>query len=191
MLSGILLHYKVIFCMEPVRLIGISVSAPTVIIALVPAIFVVFGTISDASAEKLVIGAIEEVMLTHWRVVLPARIDTGAALSALDARDIVVKGGFAEFKLPPQYGGTSIRYPLVKKKRRIRATVGEERRPVVRVDLCIGTKKVRVDMTLTNRALMDFPLLIGRNALSKGFLVDVDQMFLHPPACPLSPPGEE
>ena len=52
---------------------------------------------------KFTIGAIEEVVLLPWKVKLPARIDTGAAKSSLDARELKVQDDMVEFKLPQKY----------------------------------------------------------------------------------------
>ena len=52
------------------------------------------------AVEKIIIGGIEEVVLLPWGVKLPARVDTGAAKSSLDAREIKVRDDRVEFKLP-------------------------------------------------------------------------------------------
>lgn len=57
--------------------------------------------------EKIAIGLVEDVILLPWGVKLPARIDTGAATSSLDARDLKVQDGMAEFKLPEKRDSTS------------------------------------------------------------------------------------
>jgi len=53
-----------------------------------------------AAEEKMVLGGVEDVILLPWRVKLPARVDTGAAKSSLDAREIKVLDDMIEFKLP-------------------------------------------------------------------------------------------
>ena len=55
------------------------------------------------AGEKITIGDVEDVVLMPWGVRLPARIDTGAATSSLDARDLKVKDSVAVFKLPKKY----------------------------------------------------------------------------------------
>lgn len=40
---------------------------------------------------------------------LPARIDTGASLTSLDARNIRIDDGYAEFEYPSSYGGQHLR----------------------------------------------------------------------------------
>ena len=60
------------------------------------------GTVPAQAKEKIRLGAVENVALLPWGVLMPARIDTGAATSSLDARNLVVKGKTVEFNLPPQ-----------------------------------------------------------------------------------------
>jgi len=40
--------------------------------------------------SKILVGAVEEVILLPWGVKLPARIDTGSGMTSLDARDLTV-----------------------------------------------------------------------------------------------------
>jgi len=44
-------------------------------------------------------------------VKLPARIDTGAATTSLDAKDLVVTDDIAEFRMPRGHGDIKIRLP--------------------------------------------------------------------------------
>ncbi len=50
--------------------------------------------------EKVRIGIAEEVVLLPWGVRMPARVDTGAATSSMDARNVKVEGRVVEFNLP-------------------------------------------------------------------------------------------
>lgn len=45
---------------------------------------------------------------------LPARIDTGASLTSLDARNIRIDDGYAEFEHPSSYGGHHLHLRLLK-----------------------------------------------------------------------------
>ncbi|MCX5802400.1 MAG: RimK/LysX family protein, partial [Proteobacteria bacterium] len=63
--------------------------------------------------EKVTIGAIEEVILLPWGVRLPARIDTGASTTSLDARGLKIQNNIAEFRLPDMYGGLLLSLPVV------------------------------------------------------------------------------
>lgn len=64
-------------------------------------------------------------------------------------------------------------------KRVVKSSSGhEEERAVISLPIRIGQKTVTVETTLTNRQNLEFPMLIGRNLLRKGFLVDVRRSFL-------------
>ena len=65
------------------------------------------GALPVDAKEKIRIGTVENVVLLPWGVELPARIDTGAATSSLDARNLTIKGQMAEFNLPQRYGGAA------------------------------------------------------------------------------------
>jgi len=148
--------------------------------------FFVLGLIGWRGArgeEKIVVGEVEDVILLPWGVKLPARIDTGASLSSLDARDLRVKDGFAEFTLPKKYGGMQLRL-LVVDWLIIRSSEASEKRPIVEVELCIGSKRIHTRVNLNDRSTVRYPLLIGRNALKEKFIVDCTQERCAPPSCP-------
>jgi hypothetical protein len=135
-----------------------------------------------SAAEKVTIGTIEDVLLLPWEVKLPARIDTGAAKSSLDAREIEVKEDRVEFKLPRKYGGLQLRLPIVE-WRHVRTPEGLERRPVVELEICLGSKRFRTLVNLTDRSMVKYPLILGRNFLKESFLVDVKLRRTAKPNC--------
>jgi hypothetical protein len=139
-----------------------------------------------SAGEKMTIGEVEEVVLMPWGVRLPARIDTGAATSSLDARELIVKDKMAEFRLPKMYGGLRLRLPIIGWQK-IRSAEFRERRPVVEITFCIGPKVVRAQVTLNNRATVTYPLIIGRNVLKDKFVVDCMHSNCLPPSCPEVP----
>ena len=135
-----------------------------------------------SAGEKITIGEVEDVLLLPWRVRLPARIDTGAATSSLDARELKVKNNIAEFKLPKKYGGMLLRLPVIDWLH-IRSADFKERRPVVEIMLCIGPKPIRTQVTLNDRSMVKYPLIVGRNILKDNFVVDCMQSNCLPPSC--------
>lgn len=139
-----------------------------------------------SAGDKVVVGEVEDVILLPWGIKLPARIDTGAALSSLDARDLKVEDGFAVFKLGKQFGETQFRFPVTDWLD-IRSAETSERRPIVEVELCIGSKRIRTRVNLNDRSKVRYPLLIGRNTLKENFVVDCMQERCSPPACPEVP----
>jgi hypothetical protein len=133
--------------------------------------------------ETVTIGRIENVILLPWGVKLPARVDTGATVSSLDARELHVDGDVAEFKLPAKYGSSKLRLPIVD-WHDIRSPSSKQRRPVVEVEFCIGSRKIRTRVNLTDRSMVKYPLILGRNILREGFVVDVKRSKIVRPTCP-------
>jgi hypothetical protein len=147
------------------------------------AVLLLLATAQSFSAEeKITLGAVEEVMLLPCCVTLPARIDTGAETTSLDARDLTVRHGQAEFRLSEVFGGTRLTFPVVRSTR-VKGAGGRQARPVVSMDMCIGKRKMHVEVTLADRSDMRYPLLVGRNVLEKGFLVDVSRTRISTPLC--------
>lgn len=140
------------------------------------------GGMPAEAAEKIRIGAVENVVLLPWGVTMPARIDTGAATSSLDARNLTVKGNNVEFNLPPQYGGRLIRLPILKWKT-VKSAGSVGKRPVVVLELCIGSKRIRTRANLNDRSNVKYPLIIGRNTLVRDFVVECSTSFCTKPAC--------
>jgi len=130
--------------------------------------------------EKIMVGRIEQALLLPQGLKLPARIDTGAAICSLDARELEIRGNIAEFKLSEAYGGLELRMPIVRSGH-VRSANTRQQRPVVELEIRLGPKLLRVEANLTDRSQFDYPLLIGRNALKQGFLVDVSKRNIAPP----------
>jgi hypothetical protein len=136
--------------------------------------------------EKIIIGGIEEVILFPWRVRLPARIDTGAAKSSLDAQDLKVQDDMVEFKLPKKYGGLHLRLPIIE-WRHVRTPEGLEPRPIVELEICLGSRRIRTEVNLADRSMVKYPLILGRNFLKENYIVDVRRRKTTPPNCPEIP----
>jgi len=145
-----------------------------------------FGVSTVNAEEKITIGAIEDVILLPWGIKMPARIDTGAARSSLDARELVIMDDVAEFKVPKKYGGQKLRLPIVGWVH-VRSAEARERRPVVEITLCVGPKQIRAEVNLNDRSIVMYPLVIGRDILKENFVVDCHQSRCLPPSCPEVP----
>jgi hypothetical protein len=133
--------------------------------------------------EKIIIGAIEDVILLPWGVRLPSRIDTGAAKSSLDARELIVQDDMVMFKLPKKYGSLQLRLQIID-WRHVRTPEGRERRPIVELEICLGSKRIHTLVNLTDRSMVKYPLILGRNILRENFIVDVKRRRIAPPSCP-------
>jgi hypothetical protein len=113
---------------------------------------------------------------------IKAKIDTGAATSSLHAFDLVDHGKRVAFRLYPwqdaEDDARDAELP-VHDRRVVRSSSGhEEERIVVLLDVQIAGRTATIETTLTNRDSMGFRMLIGREALRQGFLVDPAASFL-------------
>lgn len=108
-----------------------------------------------------------------------AKIDTGAKTSALHAFNVhsSPKGGdWLTFSVHPVQRR---KQPVITCEalcidmRAITSSNGKtEERPVISTTLIIGDRCFETEITLTNRDEMGFRMLIGRQSLSKRFVVD-------------------
>lgn len=146
-------------------------------------IAVLFTTGTAETQDKNVLGAVEEVMLLPWGFKFPARVDTGAATSSIDVCEIEVRKTEVHFTLADRCGGLRLILPLVE-TRHIQTPEGGKERPIVDMEICIGSRRIRAQVTLNDRSRLEYPFLIGRNILWENYIVDVSRSRTAPPVCP-------
>ncbi|KAB1864793.1 ATP-dependent zinc protease family protein [Microbacterium algeriense] len=134
--------------------------------------------------------------LTGWRewVSLPdlevdwikAKIDTGArtsSLHAFDIREFDREGeAWVRFRVKPwqdsQEDAVVVECP-VHDRRAVRSSSGHaQERLVVQLRIRLVDREVLAEITLSNRDEMGFRMLIGREALRRGYIVDPARSFL-------------
>ncbi|NGX16643.1 RimK/LysX family protein [Wenzhouxiangella sp. XN24] len=157
-------------------------------------VFVLAGA-SQAGARdpgKTIFGYVERVVISAEGLSLKARLDTGALTSSLDAHNIVrFRRGDARYvrfdvRDPATDEYVTLERPLVRNVR-IRQHEGPPvRRPVVRMRLCLGHLVREVEVNLTSRKQLIYPLLIGRSAMRSAVIVDPDLTFTSRPKCDLA-----
>lgn len=117
---------------------------------------------------------------------IKAKIDTGAQTSALHATEITEfeRSGepWVRFLVQPwqvdDEDAVEVELP-VHDRRTVRSSSGHAQlRPVVLVKLTLAGRKVEAEVTLTDREEMVFRMLIGREALRQGFVVDSAASYL-------------
>jgi hypothetical protein len=114
---------------------------------------------------------------------IKVKIDTGARSSSLHAFDIEeLPGDRVRFRVQPwqdsDRDGVTAEC-AVHDRRVVRSSSGHtEERIVVLLDLVIHGRTVSAETTLTNRDQMGFRMLVGREALRQGFVVDPARSFL-------------
>lgn len=109
-----------------------------------------------------------------------AKIDTGAktsSLHAFDATELDVDGvPSVRFQVHPWQASDEDAVELtlpIHDRRPVRSSSGHvEDRLVVLLDLSLARRRITAEVTLTDRDEMGFRMLIGREALAQGFVVD-------------------
>jgi len=115
---------------------------------------------------------------------IKAKIDTGARTSALHVSNIKIfkrtnKVTFTIHPVQRQWRPVINTSALMIGERLVKSSNGESTlRPVIETKLKIGKKIFSIELTLVNRDLMGFRLLLGRSAMKKRYLVNSGQSFL-------------
>ena len=134
-----------------------------------------------------IIGWRERVALPELGITsVKAKIDTGARSSAIHASSIesFERDGveFVRFKVhPSQRNRTKVITAEAKllEMRTVRNSGGKsELRPVITTTVTLGTQQWPIELTLTNRKLMGFRMLLGRQGVRQRFLVDSGKSYL-------------
>jgi hypothetical protein len=138
-------------------------------------------------AARLVVGWREWVALPQAGVEwVKAKIDTGARSSAIHAFDLeaydVDGQEWVRFSIHPWQRSDEDHVELslpVLDMREVRSSNGQvEKRYAVSLDVTLAGRTITTVMTLSNRDEMGFRMLIGREALRGGFLVDPGRSYL-------------
>lgn len=117
---------------------------------------------------------------------IKAKIDTGARSSALHAFDIQTfeldGKSRVRFQVHPEQRSTIETVTAeaeVIDWRKVRNSGGKaELRPVVLTEVELMGKRWEIEVTLTNRELMGFRMLLGRQAVRRQFLIDAEKSYL-------------
>lgn len=140
--------------------------------------------------EFEIFGWVEWVKLLDGELRLKAKLDTGAATSSLDATDIqrFRKDGerWVRFTVtdPDTEDQIELEKPLERNVRIIRHDGNHQRRPVIKMGVCIGDRVREIEVNLIDRSNFIYPMLLGRSALEGFALIDSGQTFQNRPRCP-------
>jgi hypothetical protein len=142
-----------------------------------------------------IIGAVERGTLPELGISsLPMRVDTGAATSSLHVENLqeFKRGGrnWVSFNLHPDIHNVNLGVRIttrVKGRKKVKSSSADtEHRIVIDTLLNLGGQEWVIQLTLTNRAQMTYPMLLGREAMSGRFLVDpaLEHLLPRTPPCP-------
>jgi hypothetical protein len=140
--------------------------------------------------KKQVYGWIEDVLIDPAHALkLPAKLDTGADTTSLDARNIrrARRDGedYVRFIVTEPVSGQTVELekPFVRAVRIKAHGSATARRVVVRMRICIGDRSRSVEVNLVDRAHYEYPLLLGRNALRDVAMIDPNLRRTREPSC--------
>ena len=124
---------------------------------------------------------------------IPAKIDTGARTSSLHAEvlDDFTRNGRRFVRFAVDWCGERHLCEAVHVDLRgITSSNGEsQERFVIKTPLRIGMHSFRAEISLADRSQMQFPMLIGRTALRRRFVVDSGHSWLQSPGNADKGPG--
>jgi len=143
-----------------------------------------------AAQEKTVFGYLERVVISTAGLALDAKLDTGADTSSLHAENIKrfkrMGDRFVRFQVRDDEGElVTLERPLSRMVRIRRHDGDYQKRPVVKMWICIGMSKRRVEVNLIDRSQFSYPFLLGRSAMEGSIIVDPDKSFSIQPDCEL------
>lgn len=149
--------------------------------------------VAAASGEgPQVLGWVEKAIVMPVGATVKAKLDSGALTSSIHATGIELRErdgeDWVEFELELEdtASGEQLLTPMALPVERfilVRGAGGADRRPVVRLELCIGDQIYTEQFSLRDRGDMIYPLLIGRRTLRDLGLVDVNSTYLTQPSC--------
>lgn len=139
-----------------------------------------------------VFGWVEEGLIQPENISVKIKLDTGALTSSMDAKDLerFEKAGekWVRFNVEVKDSETGKMANSSFERRvirnvKVRGAGGAEKRPVVVMQMCIGSRIYSEEFSLKDRGKMNYPVLIGRRTLARIGAVDASQTFTMEPRC--------
>ena len=152
----------------------------------IPLLFILM--LSPDAFSKEVIGWVENAYVLPGKVLVKAKIDTGAKSSSLHCNCVnkFLRDGerWVEFSLTDVDGKQVSVEKKVIRTVKIKRHFGDmQKRDVIRLGICIGNQYEESDVSLIDRSGFNYNLLIGREYLKEKFIVDSSQQFTVNPHC--------
>ena len=142
--------------------------------------------------EQQVVGWIEKGLILPEHTAVKIKVDSGALTSSMHAvnletythngkpwvrYDVPVKDADTDELVVMSFDRPVFRRILV------RGAGGSDRRPVVKMSICMGDQVYEEQFSLRDRGDMTYPVLIGRRTIEHIGLIDVSDTFLLKPSC--------
>lgn len=144
--------------------------------------------LSPNAFAKEVIGWVENVHLLPGKVLIKAKMDTGAKSSSLHCDCVAefIRDGerWVRFVITGIDGEPVTVEKKVVRTVKIKRHFGDvQQRDVVRMGICIGDQYEETDVSVIDRSGFNYSLLVGRTYLKDKFIVDPSQQFTVNPDC--------
>jgi len=157
-----------------------KMAALTILVLSTALLLLVSYLVMTERNKPRIIGKVERVGVEVIDTLIKARIDTGAGVTSLNARIVEVTAtpgqpDKVKFEIKDDLGHAKILEKDVVDWQRIKnkGEDGYTKRPVVKLDLCLGGKEIHGRVNLVDRSHFKYQLLVGRNFLETGdFVVD-------------------
>ncbi|MDZ4193444.1 MAG: ATP-dependent zinc protease [Pseudomonas sp.] len=153
-----------------------------------------------ATNPTKVFGWVEEGWIQPENIAVKIKLDTGALTSSMDAKDLerFEKDGerWVRFNVEVKdsvtgkMANSSFERKVVRNVK-VRGAGGAEKRPVVVMQMCIGSRVYTEEFSLKDRGKMNYPVLIGRRTLEHIGAVDASRTFTMEPRCGKSKPKKQ
>lgn len=157
----------------------------TAVVGLVLALCSLQGIASELARS----GWIEKAVVYPQKIVLHAKLDTGAKTSSINAPDpeYFMRGGEQWMRMNVtnrENKSVLIEAPVIRNAKIKRHFGDSQSRPVIQLDICIGNIRKTEEVNLVDRAGMNYQLLIGRNFLKGALLIDSGATYVLSLDCP-------
>lgn len=149
------------------------------------------GSMAQAD-EPRVVGWIEKGLILPEYTAVKIKVDSGALTSSMHAvnmEEFSHRGNdWVRYDVPVEDVDTGEQVTLhferpVFRRILVRGAGGSERRPVVKMSICMGDQVYEEQFSLRDRGEMNYPVLIGRRTIAHIGLIDVSETFMHKPNC--------
>ncbi len=141
-------------------------------------------TCAPAASDLPILGAIEMLKVAEAPLTLDARVDTGADISSMDARNICeyqCNGqNWVRFELVERSTlcTQTINAPVTRHVKIKRHGITAQCRPVIALPVTLGQQRATTEFTLTDRSNFAQSVLLGRSYLKGRAIIDISRDYL-------------
>jgi hypothetical protein len=135
---------------------------------------------------KSTLGYLEKITLPDLGIQCDAKVDTGAFSSSLHADQIELfeKEGMEWIRFQVHFNRKHIRIDqiceaLLLTRKKVASSNGQSSyRYVISTNIILDGQTWAINISLTHRGSMNYPMLLGRDAIRGRFVVDVEHTYL-------------